>query len=513
MEKRVVSISLVSDTLKEKIIKIKFDDTTMEDAKKLIDGLLSQQELFYKIINDISTISFVDDPQETDQTKLCISSLTDFKEKLKERASVFRDLIKADIPIDDKKIARQLLQNILLDCIIKNGVPFYRSIDVPVFEKEVNKSFDILASHYYSDEDAFFDYLLDNSNKSRIEILQWFNDKERFILFNDLLDEQYQNLIISAPQLLGNFPSATKQLEENILTIDSTLYKKNYPYPKLSKEELDLLTKEFFSSIDETGEWLRIYESYCKDRIIYQDSNLDPNKTWSVFLDHDQYQLMAPLKGDISDFIRLIHEIAHLVSIEKERLTGVFHYSIDEFSSIFLEHKAIDFLNNKGYNQDAINNLYLERDFYASMNSKDLIALFQLLEEKRDCPFTLEDVQNNSAMMRTRLLNQGLSYTDNIDCVLPLSEDDISFWCDQFNFAFLRNPEVICEEYSYLCGTELAKLAIQREKTNPELLPKLLLMIPSINGETSDSIMTKLDLYSSKEVPVQKVKKEIGNKK
>ncbi len=514
MEKRVVSISLVSDTLKEKIIKIKFDDTTMEDAKKLIDGLLSQQELFYKIINDISTISFVSDPKEADQTKLCISSFADFKEKLKDRASIFQDIIKTDAPLDSANEKAYLLKVILMDNYKKAGINFDRVLEYGIQKDGAQIVYNILASHYCRDGEEFLSYLLKDPKYSKQTILQWFNNQERFNLLNVLLTEQYDKISFWDTYILNNLPVVLEQFQKDLLTINIDAYQNNYSYPKLSKRKLHSLAMEFFDSIDETKELGKKYQKYHSDEtIVYIDGNKNPYFEWATIGSQGNRRVIAPLKGDITDLWGLVHEVTHLITLEKGSLLT--DSSLDEFAPISFEYKLLKFLKAKGYDEKAIHNIYLNREQTTLSNIKFLIPVLHFFGERKNHPITAETIKDNSVSSLSKLTNQGVSDLTKFKDIYPLEEENINIMCDQYNLRFLQSPDIVYRSSPYPICRNMAHKALERDENDPTFMPKLLKVVSNLRNESVESVIDKLDLNveTSKSKAVQKVKKDMEDNK
>lgn len=497
-----VQLSNEDETIKDFIIK--YDENSQEEAMKLQEKLIEHQLIFSEVLCGLDKISFIDSP---DQTTLYISSIDGLKSYLKKRVKIIKDKTTTIISLKDKEQTATFLRGLLLE--------LYQSLDIKVDNKEEltffkgkeNAIYDILAAHYYKDDSQYLNYLLEDSKQAKEEIFSWFNEQERFNLLNQLLSEQYQLLFQSNQKeeirdsfLLKYLSNINEQLEQEILGVPILEAMKNYESSPLSQEELYSLTKDFFDTIDPTGEWSKKFEYYHENKIVYEEKEENSNVEWCSFRYNDEYVIIAPLTGKLSDFRDLVHEIAHLVSLESMTEDEFITPSLLEFPSIFLEFQALKFLQEKGYSSKFINNLYLERNSWTIASIMEVLPVLRLLERKMQAPITAESEETYSLSMIGSINDYTLEELDTISEYYPFIKEDIFEKCDETIDYLLQNPTSLYKTYPYTIGRYLAAEAMNKSCTDCTVVPKVLSIIPILKEETPESIISKLNL----EIPLLK---------
>lgn len=247
--RKTITIQLFKDETSLKDFTIEYDDTTATEAELLKERLTEHQLIFSELLCGLDKISFIDSPN---QTTLYISSLDGLKSYLDNKINSIQTKVQNEIPLTNPEETATFLRGLLIDLFQSLDIKLENTAEQQFFQGKVNSIYDVLAAHYYKEPEDYLKYLLSDSKVAKEELFYWFNEQERFNLLNQLLTEQHQLLFqfddkeeIRDPFLLKYLPNINEKLEKEILQLPILETDHNFECPKLSKEELYSLTKEF----------------------------------------------------------------------------------------------------------------------------------------------------------------------------------------------------------------------------------------------------------------------------
>ena len=312
-------------------------------------------------------------------------------------------------------------------------------------------------------------------------------DKERLFNFlNDIF--RYQTLNNGLRDLYKMITEDGKDtfVIDNIIEINDitnqvikrvSLPEDDENYAKLSHEELDTYFREFLLSIDESGEYLDVYNQMINSRkVLYFDLVDDARKdklrkklgahnddNVSFILKNDEkadIYMVLDRKGDISDFRTLAHEFIHYY-IDYYNHGKYSHYLLREFPSMFYEQLANKFLHTKGYNIQEVEKLLLYRFKEISDKSVYLSCINKYLRLFCENNFNIDhniDTARIKEQIDNYIKENGLTEyeyelkrNDNLSNPSKMAID----YCDVANYYLLIDPFMLASNYPYLIGQYL----------------------------------------------------------
>lgn len=488
----------------DKLLQIEYDELTEEEALNLMNIITTNKDTFSDLFSSLTKISFISSNEET---TLKISSKADLKKYLLSVIPTFNDKLNKMLSEANEVTSEAMFLRIML-------MNLYKSLGLEVklpgtdeeFAQQVASVYSVVAAKYYqetaTDED-YADYLLNPSAEEQEKILFWLNNRNRYNLLNMLLHDQYQILVkfddedkVYDTLIQNRLDDIISVLEKDFLKTPTKETDDTYSFPTLSKEALNELCIEFFQEIDPTGKWLEYYKRYHQEQIVYCEKSEEATIDWCNFLDQDDdYLIVAPLTGTITDFRDLVHEIGHIVSLEQLQDGDSIPPSLLEFPAIFMEFQAIKFLRKKGYSQEVLDNLYIERTTWTAANCIETIPLLRLLSRYlKNSPLTMETEQEYALSM----IGDPARYTDEerdlLQTAYPFEEIRILEKTDEYNDLLIMHPDLIYRSYPYTIGKYLAVKAMDKDREDPQTTTRVLDIIANLKNENPEDVITKLGL-------------------
>lgn len=507
----------------DKILQVEYDELTEEEALNLMNIITTNKDIFSDLFSSLTKISFI---SSNDDSTLKISSMADLKSFLLSVIPAFNEKLNKLLSESDEVTSEAMFLRIMLMNLYKSlGLEIKLPAAKEEFAQQVSSVYAVVASKYYQETattEDFADYLLNPSSEEQEKILFWLNNRNRFNLLNMLLHDQYQLLIkfddeekVSDTLLQNRLDDIISVLEKDFLRTPIRETEDKYSFPPLSKEELNEFCTEFFQEIDPTGKWLEYYKRYHQDQIVYCEKSEEATIDWCNFVDKDDnYLIVAPLTGTITDFRDLVHEIGHIVSLEQLQDDDSIPPSLLEFPAIFMEFQAIKFLRKKGYSQEVLDNLYIERTTWTAANCLETLPLLKLLSRYlKNPPLTMEKEQEYSLSM----IGDPEKYTDEekelLQTAYPFEENLIFEKTDEYNDLLIMHPDLIYRSYPYTIGKYLAVKTMNQAQLDPETLPRVLDIIANLKNENPEEVITKLglDVEELSQEPKQKEYKKTEN--
>lgn len=491
--------------LKTSIINIEYTKDYEKEALKLRRVFDANPLFFEVLLSPIKTIRFVDEIDLECDDALEVNCIEDIKQYLKDIIKEFVNKLKITQSKNIDMTETLFLKYILLDKLeaIGNYNPEFKDRDDT--EQYINSIYSLVASYYYDDPIDLVDSLFKMDEVEKDTLYRWLRERRRYDLLNHLLEEQYDLIITGTNKEKTHDPFIKEYINEIIAVtkIDSlkelisTEEESNQvSLPKLSKEELDKLVKEFLITIDPSLKWLKIYNDLVENNLIkYKEEVQDDSVIWSCSKVDDKWHIIAPLSNTIKDFRCMIHEFSHYISLindPKELQTP----TLKEYPPILFESLAIDFLRKKGYPKEITDELLKERKRWTQNNVHDISpTLLYLKDYINDGPITFEKEKKKQAdLIRTLQENIPEDLESKLDTIKEMDDEKIKADCDLEISFILSFPTTLYDEYPYVMGNYLAIKTLERLNEEPTLLYTVLDITENLKDKTPEEIMHYLGL-------------------
>ena len=376
-----------------------------------------------------------------------------------------------------------------------------------IVEQNPNMSDELLSSliayKYFESNgtfDDFVEYLKDRNNEEKI--FQWLQDVSRWDTYNYLLN-------ITSNFLKTDDNEFFKQM--NYITsiwfgrvIDNIQYKddSNKEYQKLSEKEFDTLFYEFLNYINAPVEWIKIYnELKVKGLIIIEKEKEYDNSM--CFLDNDGiFKILIGNGDNLRGFCNFVHEFIHYVSRQKG--LSIEKMAVSEFPSIFFEKISAEFLEEKGYSNQIVNQIINDRESnnYSLITSmqplfSDLIRYINYGEiNKSDKMSFYKNLIESINRTRKKLLK---IITDAGEQVEDLSafeeikvdiEKDVDDECDLMIDSFIKEGLLVINGYQYLLDSYLVEQVLNRRNNDNTIIEKMINVTDNLGTTSVKDILT-----------------------
>ncbi|MBR4230604.1 MAG: hypothetical protein IKR74_00375 [Bacilli bacterium] len=376
-----------------------------------------------------------------------------------------------------------------------------------IVEQNPNMSDELLSSliayKYFESNgtfDDFVEYLKDRNNEEKI--FQWLQDVSRWDTYNYLLN-------ITSNFLKTDDNEFFKQM--NYITsiwfgrvIDNIQYKddSNKEYQKISEKEFDTLFYEFLNYINAPVEWIKIYnELKVKGLIIIEKEKEYDNSM--CFLDNDGiFKILIGNGDNLRGFCNFVHEFIHYVSRQKG--LSIEKMAVSEFPSIFFEKISAEFLEEKGYSNQIVNQIINDRESnnYSLITSmqplfSDLIRYINYGEiNKSDKMSFYKNLIESINRTRKKLLK---IITDAGEQVEDLSafeeikvdiEKDVDDECDLMIDSFIKEGLLVINGYQYLLDSYLVEQVLNRRNNDNTIIEKMINVTDNLGTTSVKDILT-----------------------
>lgn len=309
-------------------------------------------------------------------------------------------------------------------------------------------------------------YLENNVNIDDKTILyEWLKNRARYPLLDSLVLEVL-NKFINEENEINKVDSffISNILEMRKIIIDygkkiSDNSSNDIKLSKMDRNEVIGIVSDIFSEIDPTFEWLEIYKKVANEHIIYMDSlnyqqrmilekllgidlSMGDNNLGVFLNDKKCGYVLLTYTGTISDVATTVHEITHYISRYKNDWREE-EPILREFSAIFFELYALNYLKRMGYDEKELK--MINQDRFSNM---------------------------------TRLLDDALIIIDYLIMLIEHGEikEEYDLVLDKYTRAdecindLVFNPYLLNDYYPYLIGNYLAMHGIEKTKDDKYLL-------------------------------------------
>ena len=392
--------------------------------------------------------------------------------------------------IFDKMKLHELYYCVLIDNLYDEDILPY---DMEYIWLNINK-------RYYN----IFKINLDiNNEKDRWILYKWLRDNSRYDLLDELIlnvynrlinIEEKEDIIIDNTDLFmaNNIKVIKKIINDFLVYLINQDYSDNYNnISYINKEDIIKIVKDILYNIDASDKWLNIYEELLKnDKIIYLNELSDKDKqalllkfgvtsfkdidNSCVFLRNNEAYILLNYKNTLADIPATIHEITHFVSrIINNTKTEI--PVLREFSAIFFELYALNYLKNNGFNKEEVDGIYYDRvrDSYNMIEST--LNILNYLEiiickgkiDKSDCYKLSKDILDGIKNKHSSIeLDEIVS--DKYDLFkYQINSDNC---CDKCIQDLVINPYILFGYYPYIIGHYLAILGINEYYNDSDIL-------------------------------------------
>ena len=440
---------------------------------------------------------------------------------------VFYDIIKEICNSDEMKNLFSnvdLLPTLYLETLIRRE----KKLGTTIVELYSDMSDELLSSmiayKYFEVNGTFDDFVEYLKLKDRKdEISKWLQNVSRWDTYNYLL------------KLLSNIlrqidDDTLKQLNHLInnwvddVAIRAIEYVTNnddkQEYQKISMEEFDSLFYEFLNYIQAPGEWLIAYNNLKENKLILVDEKSESSMCYQD--DDGVFKILLENCDDLRGFCDFVHEFIHYVSRQNGLLVS--NMSITEFPSIFFETLCAEFLKEKGYSSEIVDQILNSRGYNNFMIFISMRTLFADLMRYLNCGVvsrddkialyqeyinSLNEVKKN---FLEKLIDSGekvedLDFLEEVkrDIETMVDED-----CDSMIVAFVKDGLLVINGYQYLIATYLANNVLEKLNNDDTIISK---MVDVTNNLGNVSIKNIIELFNIKNILEEpSIKKLVKNK-
>lgn len=365
-----------------------------------------------------------------------------------------------------------------------------KNFNTTIVEQNPNMSDELLSSliayKYFEVNgtfDDFVEYLKERNNEEKI--FQWLQSASRWDTYNYLLSITSNFLKTDDEEFFKQMNYITSiwfnRVIDNIQFRDDS----NKDYQKISEKEFDSLFYEFLDYINAPVEWIKIYnELKVKGLIIIEKEKEYDNSM--CFLDNDGiFKILIGNGDNLRGFCNFVHEFIHYVSRQKG--LSIEKMAVSEFPSIFFEKISAEFLEEKGYSNQIVNQIINDRESnnYSLITSmqplfSDLIRYINYGEiNKSDKMSFYKNLIESINRTRKKLLK---IITDAGEQVEDLSafeeikvdiEKDVDDECDLMIDSFIKEGLLVINGYQYLLDSYLVEQVLNKRNNDNTIVEKM----------------------------------------
>lgn len=368
--------------------------------------------------------------------------------------------------------------------------------------------------------DDFVEYLKERNNEEKI--FQWLQSASRWDTYNYLLS------------IISNFLKTDEEeffKQMNYITsiwfnrvIDNIQFRDdlNKDYQKISEKEFDSLFYEFLGYINAPVEWINIYNKLKEKGLIIIEKGNEPDNSM-CFLDNDGITKILIGNGDnLRGFCNFVHEFIHYVSRQNGCLS-IEKIAISEFPSIFFEKISAEFLEEKGYSSEIVNQIINDRDSnnYSLITSmqplfSDLIRYINYGEINKNVKISFYKNQIESInRVRRKLLKIITDAGEQIKDPSAFKEikvdieKDVDEACDSMIDSFIKEGLQVINGYQYLLDSYLVEQVLNKRNNDNKIVEK---MINVTNNLGMISVKDILSLFGIENALQEEVVKNFKKK-
>ena len=368
--------------------------------------------------------------------------------------------------------------------------------------------------------DDFVEYLKERNNEEKI--FQWLQSASRWDTYNYLLSITSNFLKTDDEEFFKQMNYITSiwfnRVIDNIQFRDDS----NKDYQKISEKEFDSLFYEFLGYINAPVEWINIYNKLKEKGLIIIEKGNEPDNSM-CFLDNDGITKILIGNGDnLRGFCNFVHEFIHYVSRQNGCLS-IEKIAISEFPSIFFEKISAEFLEEKGYSSEIVNQIINDRDSnnYSLITSMqplfiDLIRYINYGEINKNVKMSFYKNQIESInRVRRKLLKIITDAGEQIKDPSAFKEikvdieKDVDEDCDSMIDSFIKEGLLVINGYQYLLDSYLVEQVLNKRNNDNTIVEKMINVTNNLGTTSVKDILTLFGIENAlQEEAVKKLTKK-----
>ena len=476
-------------------INLQYDEsiTDIERIKKII----KLNEFLFSDYKD-KTISFVEQ-NTSDDNVVYVNNFDEFFDNLLKQL------------LNDTKFIFSLNQPELLPALYIQLLVKKESINDETFiQLDDNITNDmlwfVLACKFFDCKNQFDE--LSNFLKYRNDkelIFEWLKQTQRFNTYNYLLEIASNYLKEYDFYFFDNINEIFSKMNEKNFDYVISSKNSNYKLQKLSLEDFENIFFGFLDKIKATKEWKEIYiDLKNNNRIIFEESK-DGKDNSKCFIDDDGIRkIKVTTDGTVNDFISLVHEFIHYISVQKNMPP----FSLLEFPSIYYERVAAIHLINIGFDKNIIKSVIENRNKSNFGNYYDLFGILLdmcrynkkgniIREDKLELLKKATEATNECVENLINIFLEAGNPTDELqsliikDCDFGKKVDDE---CDYYIMEFIKNGLLVLNGYQYLTDSYLADSVLEKEDDDDTIFDKMVFITENLSDFNIETISKYLGI-------------------
>lgn len=483
------------NTIKINEIKIRYDDNQKSQISYIANIIKNNYGLFLFFLGKKNTLSLIPSNEEK-----CIY-ISDFNTTFYNIVNNF---------FNSEEYAKLLnVHSLYANHLIRKT----RINNITRIKANTNVTDEILYSSiaylYFTKTSNFNNFVEYLKEKKDIEkIIIWFENETRFETYNYLLKFTINCLTKYDFEFIDNIDDINNIINMVITKspISSILLpnEKKITLPSITVQEIDKLFYEFLLYINAPEEWIKTYnELKSNGKIIFEETDDDTNNS-KCYYDKFELKILISFNRTIKSFHSLVHEFTHYISLKNE--TNKTKISIVEFPSIFFEKVSEEFLKNKGYTKEIVDEVKKDRKKNILYAYEYLYPLFiDIITFIKEGPISKSTkVKSFKKDLQADIkINEKLSKsTYDIDNnYLNILDFDISEVidneCDQLIARFYQGSLPAFDGYQYLLGTYLADEVLKKTAYDNTIISKMINVTNSLSCMTLKTILNEFNINNS----------------
>ena len=354
----------------------------------------------------------------------------------------------------------------------------------------------LMAYKYFEANGTFDDFVeyLKVRDKEK-EIFKWVKNEVRWDTYNHLLRIIINFFKSEDEDFFKQMSFIVNVSYQSVIDYTKHGYESNTEYPKISKKEFETLFCEFLDYINAPVEWINIYKDLKEKKLIKDDDKSE------VYLDENDgiYKISVANRDNLMGFCSFVHEFIHYVSIQNG--LPVRKIAVSEFPSIFYEKIAAEFLKEKGYSTEIVDQMINYRkctNYDTFIVMRDLFDdLFRYIEygevNKKDKMTIYQKLIDNGRNENIRSLDEIFKKT-SIDENLPPIDIDVEkntdYNCDFMIASCIIEGATVINGYQYLLDSYLVEQVLNKRSSDSTILEKMINVTNNLRNTSVKDIVT-----------------------
>lgn len=491
-----------------KDLEVIYDEEINNEIDYVKTVINNNYDLFLTLLGEFRTISFIGEKEgkgmSVKDNILYIDDISCFD-------AIFYNIVKINFNNDNDFDYDYLLPVLYLEWLSRN-----LKCDTSVkIETGIKLTDELLFSHicyiYFINNgnfSEFVNYLKEKKNADKI--IDWLKNETVFGTYNYFL-----------MALVNYFKQSDSYFFQNIRDISDSLIMQamnNFFLEEkdigitgifVTSKNIDNLFIDFLEFINAPKSWYLIYEDLKqKDRIIFQNTSKDGRNS-VCFKDSDgKIKILVDANGTIMDFIILSHEFIHYITVKDNYDEVLNHSLIAEFPSIFFEKLAFIFLKSKGFDNNNIDNLMIERDFEILNIYSEFVPFYRDINNfiENGCIRKEDKVKDYKEM--SKLLSKYGKIIDESDIFIDFENEFSSL----LHF-LIMNSSLVINGYDYLISSYLSKILLEKINNDDSIIKKMIYVTNSFFMFDLESIVNLFEIKNCFNSDGDKKKKVLNYEK